>query len=878
MRTWLSEKDSQARDLANVLGNARKINSSTYETTQGLVTAASGHLFIDFLPQEYNPDWTFRMGIAPLPYFPNPWKQKPRPDQKKRIAEIQAALRNASEIVIATDAGPEGERIARNLILASGYRGSLKRLWLKALDPDSIRKALNQIADARESQGLYEAAVARSKSDWLVGMNFSVLCTLLNQTFYKDSPRTDEGKFPTLQIGRVKTPTAKLVVDRDAEIENFRPHDFYHLQGNLHSRGENKNVVLKYHPPDKERILEPLIARALAQHLVRQTAPLELENETKADAPKLPFDLLELQKECNRRWAWSAEQTLGLAQSLYDTHKLTTYPRTDSRYLPEEQIPEIPIILKNTYRVFGTEHLKAIIERDGKPVIRKKLYNTAKVGEHNAIVPTTKEPQLSQLDASELQLYLLILCRYLENLSPDYEYTKTTVSLTLSLATAAGAQAKAFPFKSSGRTPLKRGWTDVASALSNRQGGQPDEVPEDQPADDAQKEETTIFPPLEAGAPSYLDPIQSVKQTTKPPQHFTEATLLDAMRRIHEYEPDPIKKKLLKDKDIPGIGTPATRSKIIEELKRQEYLVVRNRKELWATPKAKQMVRLMNEHFPNFVSISTTALWQEKIQKMEKPNSGITHQLLVDEVTTEIQNQVEKHRANILAQAPNSGHRSADFEPTPTGQNDPANDQPILQNKFYYLYPSKPGLRIPKIISQRAIAIEEYNEIFTEGRKFLTGFTSKANKPFDCFLVFEPPAEPNKPAKNGEKPPQAFKFVFPERTGPGGSPSGQSGQSASQANRAPPSDPIPTGVYYKEKEFFDHGDYWKCEAIEGYFRKKIASRSMKLAQYIAIFKAKKEGVSFEFTSSKNKPYTATLLYSKKTKFNGKPGVEMVFDK
>lgn len=861
MRTWLSEKDSQARDLATVLGNARKINSSTYETSQGLVTAASGHLYVDYLPQEYNPDWSFRMGIAPLPYLPRTWKQKPRTEQQRRITEIQAALRSASEVVIATDAGPEGERIARNLIRASGYRGPLKRLWLKALDPDSIRKALAQIADGKESEGLYEAAVARSKSDWLVGMNFSVLCTLLNQTFYKDSPKTDEGKFPTLQIGRVKTPTAKLVVDRDNEIENFRPQDFYHLQGTLYSRGQNKNVILKYHPPDRERIFEPQIAATLAQALARQTAPLQIENETKAEAPKLPFDLLELQKECNRRWSWSAERTLETAQSLYDTHKLTTYPRTDSRYLPEEQIPEIPLILKNAYRVFGQPRLKAVIERDGKPVIRKKLFNTAKVGEHNAIVPTTKEPDLAQLNSAELQLYLLVLCRYLENLSPDHEYTKTTVSLTLTHANTA-AEPRDYPFKSIGRTPLKRGWLDVAAALSN--SDQTDPATDDQANEENQKEEDTIFPPLEAGAPSFLDPIQSVKQTTKPPQHFTEATLLDAMRRIHEYEPDPVKKKLLKDKDIPGIGTPATRSKIIEELKRQDYLVIRNRKELWSTSKAKQMVRLMNDHFPNFVSISTTALWQEKIQRMEKPNSGIKHQLLVDEVTTEIQHHVEQHRANILARS--SQHQSADFDPTPTGHNDPANNQPILQNKFCYLYPSKPNLRIPKVISHRTITIEEYNEIFATGKKFLTGFKSKAEKLFDCFLAFDPPPESKKPAKKDDKPPQIFRFVFPT-------------QSAAQSGNAVPSAPAPTGVFYKDKEFFDHGDYWKCEAIEGFFRKKISNRDIQLTDYLAIFSAKKEGVTYEFISSKtNKPYTAKLVYSKKTKFNGKPGVEMVFEK
>ena len=618
MRVWLSEKDSQARDLAAVLGNSRKIGRCSYQTDQGLVTAARGHLYTDLNPREYNPNWGFN--AQALPFLPNPWKQKPHPDQAERIAEIQKALRQASEVVIATDAGAEGERIARNLINNSGYRGPLKRLWLKALDAASIRKAINHLVDGSASEGLYEASLARSKSDWLVGMNLSVLCTLLNQTLYPDSPRTDENKYPTLQTGRVKTPTAKLVVDRDKQIEDFVPRDFYHLEGNLFSDGENKEVTLKYHPPDKERIFEPRAAAAIAQKLVKQLSNLEIVTEDKSEAPKLPFDLLELQKACNRRWAWTAEQTLEVAQALYDTHKIISYPRTDSRHLPEEQIPEIPEILANTYSVFSQSGIKAVVERDGKPLIRTRLYNTAKVGEHNAIVPTTNRPDLARLNQSELQLYILILSRYLENLSPDYEYSKTTVTLPLY------ADDKVYPFKSVGSVPLKNGWKDVLPALTGVPNARD---PEDRKPGD-NNESNTRFPPLRPGSPSWLDPIKSVKQTTKPPEHFTEATLLEAMRRIHEYEPDPEKQKLLKEKDIPGIGTPATRSKIIEELKTQGYLLVRKKKELHASPKAKQMVRVMDAHFTDFVSISTTALWQAKILQMEK--GGITHYALVNEV------------------------------------------------------------------------------------------------------------------------------------------------------------------------------------------------------------------------------------------------------
>ena len=561
-------------------------------------------------------------------------------------------------------------------------------------------------------------------------MNLSVLCTLLNQTLYPDSPRTDENKYPTLQTGRVKTPTAKLVVDRDKEIEDFVARDFYHLEGNLFCDGQNTQVILKYHPPDKERIFEHRLAQTIAVKLVRQLSNLEITTEQKVEGPKLPYDLLELQKACNRRWAWTAEQTLEVAQGLYDTHKIITYPRTDSRYLPEEQIPEIPEILSNTYAAFPQAAIQKIVERDGKPVVRKRLYNTAKVGEHNAIVPTTQRPDLTRLNASELQLYILILSRYLENLSPDYEYSKTTLTLPLF------ADEQLYPFKSSGSIPLRNGWKDILPAITGVAGATD---PEDKKPGD-NNETNTRFPPLRPGSPSWLDPIKTVKQTTKPPEHFTEATLLEAMRRIHEYEPDPEKQKLLKEKDIPGIGTPATRSKIIEELKTQGYLLVKKRKELHASAKARQMVRVMKDHFSDFVSISTTALWQEKILQMEK--GGVTHHALVNEVFGAIHKYVERHRPTIINRSQNS--RAAgipsqeDLAPQPTGEIDPDNGRPIEQNKYLYLYPSKAGIRIPKIIAQRPMTIADYNALFAapNQKKFFEGFISKENKPFSCFLVF----------------------------------------------------------------------------------------------------------------------------------------------
>jgi DNA topoisomerase III len=886
MRVWLSEKDSQARDLAAILGDPRKAGRYSYQTSQGLVTAARGHLYSDLGPREYNPDWGFN--LKALPYMPNPWRQKPRPDQTDRIQEIHKALRQASEVVIATDAGAEGERIARSLIIHSGYRGRIKRLWLKALDPSSIRKAISQLADGSASEGLYEASLARSKSDWLVGMNLSVLCTLLNQTLYPDSPRTEDNKYPTLQTGRVKTPTAKLVVERDAAIESFVPQDFFHLEGSLWSNGNDKKVILKYHPPDKERIFDRLLIGALAPKLLKQVAPLEIVVEHKTEPPKLAFDLLELQKACNQHWAWTAEQTLETAQTLYETHKIITYPRTDSRYLPEEQIPEIREILNNTYQTFNRSNLEALVERDGHPVIRERLYNTAKVGEHNAIVPTIKRPDLHRLNPAELQLYLLILCRYLENLSPDYEYSKTTVTLPLT------ADNKIYPFKSAGSIPLKNGWKDIAPALIGRAVDQPNDQPQNErPQGDQHEETNNVFPPLRHGDPSWLDPIKLGKQTTKAPQHFTEATLLEAMRRIHEYEPDPEKKKLLREKEIPGIGTPATRSKILEELKTQNYLLLRKKKELHATPKAKQMVRVMNRHFTDFVSISTTALWQQKIQQMEK--GGIRHEALVNEVLAGIQNYVDRLRPLILRGSGTTGTTPAgalnsstdsqanvsnapnedDYKLEPSGQTDPENGQPIRQNRYLYLYPSKPGVTIPRMIAKRPVTIAEYNEIFAhpQRRKFIEGFTSKENKSFSCFLVYDPPDAASASKSKTDKPPLCFRFEFAPRNT-------QTNNNREAKSGSVPQNPQPvsTGTLFKNAEFIDHGTYWKCQAVPGYFKKIIAGRKMELGDYINILEAEKEGVAFRFISSKNnKPYSARLIYRNKTKYNGKPGIDMVFD-
>lgn len=613
MRLFLCEKPDQARELAPLLGSPRR-GEGFIETAGGILTWAIGHLLTPAPPEAYNPDWK-RWALDTLPMVPELWQVLPYPDKTKQVTVIKRLLSKASTVVIATDCGREGELIARELLDYAGYRGPVQRLWYSALDEASLRKALADIRPGSFSEPLYRSALARQRADWLVGMNLTRAASIVLSV---------PGK--PISIGRVQTPTLALVVRRDLAIENFQPRDYYELIADVATAAGT--FPLRYAPPaspEDRRIYDKAAAEALAATATGHQGPLRVTKERKRSAPPKLFDLSGLQKAANKRWGWTAAKTLDIAQALYEKHKATTYPRTDCVYLPNEQESDIPAILGHLADI---EEL-ADIAQLGAPVIRPAVFNTAKITEHHAIIPTRSPAPLQAMTADEKQAYLLIARHYLAALYPDYEYDQTTVELP----------AGEIAFRGIGRAPAVAGWKVVFG----------------HDAEDSDSSGQT-FPPLEDGQPAEIRQIEVKTRTTTPPERYTEATLLADMEAVAKYLDDPTLKARLKETS--GIGTPATRANIIETIKKRDYVATQG-KYIVSTPAGRTKIAKIPAVLAD---PGQTALWEDRFADIEQGA------LSVEEFLAEITEQVRQHTAAITALQGSDRIHDAQQYPCPSCQ------------------------------------------------------------------------------------------------------------------------------------------------------------------------------------------------------------------
>lgn len=423
MKLFLCEKPSQGNDIAKVLG-ATKRGEGCLSTPDGqlTVTWGIGHLVEQFNPEEYDPafkKWAFET----LPIIPGKWGLSPKKETKKQFNVVMKLIKQAKLVVIATDIDREGETIARELLDLAGFRGQIKRLWLSALDDASIRKALGALKDNEETLPLYYAGLARSRADWLIGMNFSRLYTLLaQQQGYQGKP---------LSVGRVQTPTLSLVVNRDREIKNFIPKQHFALQvmlsdGNQHFATQYV-IPEQYCDPDGLCLSAQVIQEANQQ--IRQLGQAKVESvETKRERQNAPlcFALSDLQSEANRLYGLGAQRVLDIAQSLYETHKATTYPRTDCGYLPESQFAEAPKIIQCLLQSDNRlQPLAGMLNLNQK----SRVWNDKKITAHHGIIPTMIKADISKMSDEELKLYDLIRRRYLAQFLPVSETDKTQIIL-----------------------------------------------------------------------------------------------------------------------------------------------------------------------------------------------------------------------------------------------------------------------------------------------------------------------------------------------------------------------------------------------------------------------------------------------------------------
>ncbi len=566
---YLCEKRSQAEKIARALGNTR--NRKGYmETAAGTVTYARGHLFEDLRPDDYRDDWGTPWRLEVLPMVPDAFRDRPR--DRAAAAQyrvIEGLLARAGEVVIATDPDREGEAIARDILAHADYKGPLRRLWLRGEDMASIRKALDALRPGSETEALYRAAKARAYADLLVGINLTRAVTLT----------VGAGGKGALHVGRVQTPALWMVIERDRQIEAFVPEPFYELEAHLKTTG-GIDLDLVHAPAAEARIKDREAAARLAEQAKGASEPLAVETEEKRQAPPLPFNLPDLQKEANKKWSWSAKKTLDTAQALY-TKGLTTYPRTAVRHLATDQRDEVEATLAH---LKACEPLAELIT-GFTPVIRDTTFDSAKAGAHTGLCPTLQPADLDALGSDERKLYLLIARRYVAALMPDYEYLRTVITWTVD-----GTE-----FKRIGTTPRNRGWK-AAWRVDDGDG-------------------TETLPPVKGGDMATAEAIEVIDKQTQPPRPYTVASWLADMEGAAKFAKDPRIRGILHRKEQKGIGTSATRDQIQEALIGRGYVTL-DKREVRSTPKGRNLIEAMEKTVPRVIDPAETAVWEDTLDQI----------------------------------------------------------------------------------------------------------------------------------------------------------------------------------------------------------------------------------------------------------------------
>lgn len=579
MRLFLCEKPSQGKDIARVLG-AKRPGGGCYLGEDLIVTWCIGHLIEAAPPEGYDERYK-RWSLEALPIIPNAWRVEVKSGSATQFKTVKKLLGGATEVVIATDADREGEMIARELLDFCCYRGPILRLWLSALNEASIRKALQALRPGEVTLPLYHAALARSRADWLIGMNLSRLFTLLGQR---------AGLRGVLSVGRVQTPTLQLIVRRDREIAAFVAVPYWTIVVTL--TAHNQRFLAQWNAPKEAadeagRCLKSALAQVAADRLRRAgLAQVEsVDTQRIAEPAPLPFDLSTLQQECSNRLGLGAQETLDLAQALYERHKATTYPRTDCRYLPQSMLAEAPAVLG---ALVATDLALAPLLNTIDRTRRSRAWDDAKLGAHHGIIPTTEPVAISSMSEKELSVYQLIRAHYLAQFLASHEYDRTVAQLTCGTET----------LEAHGKRIRVIGWRSVVEATDSSDG---------EAADDLRSQS---LPPLQPGTTCARAGVQLKALKTRAPKPYTQGELIQAMKGVARFVSDPrLKQKL---KDTAGLGTEATRAGIIQGLIRRGYLIQKGR-----ALRAAEMAFLLVDSVPEAITDpGTTALWEQALERI----------------------------------------------------------------------------------------------------------------------------------------------------------------------------------------------------------------------------------------------------------------------
>ena len=583
MIVCIAEKPSVAREIADVLG--AKLKKNGYIEGNGYqVTWTFGHLCTLKEPHDYNPAWKV-WSYSSLPMLPQRFGIKLIDNEtyKAQFQVIESLMQKADMIVNCGDAGQEGELIQRWVMQKARATCPVKRLWISSLTEEAIREGFNHLEDSSKFQRLYEAGLCRAIGDWLLGMNATRLYSLKYGGGYSRDRKV-------LSIGRVQTPTLALIVNRQAEIDNFKPEPYWELKTLYRGVTFNSTKGKFKVKEDGEKFLEVIKGNPFT---VTEIA----EKKGKEFAPRL-YDLTSLQVDCNKRFGFSADETLKLIQSLYEK-KVTTYPRVDTTYLSDDIYPKVPATLEGlvAYKEF-TAPLR------GKKLPKsKRVFDNSKVTDHHAIIPTGVPA--TALSQTEMMVYDLVARRFIEQFYPDCEVSTTTVS----------GKVADVEFKTSGKQIISPGWRVVEQRpTSSAPGSVAEEIEKNLSGDEASDKEGTelkILPAFTKGESGPHSP--TLKETwTTPPKPYTEATLLRAMETAGKFVDNEELRDALKEN---GIGRPSTRAAIIETLFKRNY-IRKERKNLYPTDTGKSLIATIHEDL--LKSAELTGLWERKLRQIER--------------------------------------------------------------------------------------------------------------------------------------------------------------------------------------------------------------------------------------------------------------------
>lgn len=572
MIVCIAEKPSVAKDIARIIG-AHSSKNGYMEGNGYQVTWTFGHLCCLKEPNDYCDNWK-HWSLAALPMLPPRFGIKLIDDEgiKRQFAIIEQLMQHADSIINCGDAGQEGELIQRWVMQKAQTKCPVKRLWISSMTDEAIREGFNKLKEQSAYEPLYLAGLSRAIGDWILGMNATRLYTL---KYGKNRQ--------VLSIGRVQTPTLALIVNRQKEIDNFKPETYWVLA----TIYRDTTFTATKGRFDKKEEGEAAFKTIEGEPFT----VTDVQKKKGTEAPPKLYDLTSLQVDCNKKFGYSAEMTLNLIQSLYEK-KYTTYPRVDTQYLSDDIYPKCPQTMNGLYQTkiqSKTVYAELIKPLGGKALKKsKKVFDSSKVTDHHAIIPTGVPPM--GLSNMEENVFDLIARRFIAVFYDDCKFATTTVL----------GKVKEIEFKVSGKEILEPGWRDVYAKNQN----------EDDDADEKTTDEERTLPTFVKGESGEHIPTLTEKQTT-PPKHYTEATLLRAMETAGKFVNDEELRAALKEN---GIGRPSSRASIIETLFKRKY-IQRNRKRIVATPLGIQLIDIIKEKL--LTSCELTGIWEKKLRDIE---------------------------------------------------------------------------------------------------------------------------------------------------------------------------------------------------------------------------------------------------------------------